>query len=67
MRNLQDPKKREKTLVFLVVGSYFTHILFHVTYMQIVTSNSNRRIKTNISFQPIFFSIVEVKHAEKQY
>ncbi len=30
-------------------------------------SNSNRRPKTRISFQPIFLSIVEAKHAKKQY
>jgi hypothetical protein len=47
------PKKKEKGLV-LVVGNYVTHICFHVTYMQIMTSNSNRKLKTNISSNQSF-------------
>ncbi len=68
MCNSQDQKKKkERALVLVVVGSYVTHIPFHVTYMQIVTSNSNRRPKTSISFQPIFFYVTKAKHVEKQY
>jgi hypothetical protein len=59
-------KKKERALVLLVVGIYFTHNPFHVAYMQIMRSNSNRRPKINISYQPIFLSIVEAKHVEKQ-
>ncbi len=60
-------QKMEKTLVPCMVGSYFTHNPFNVACMQIVRSNSNRRLKTNISCQPIFLSIAKAKHAEKQY
>jgi len=59
-------QKKERALVLLVVGIYFTHNPFHVAYMQIMISNSNRRPKINISYQPIFLSIVEAKHVEKQ-
>jgi hypothetical protein len=48
--NLKGPKKGRK-LVFLVVGSYFTHGPFNVTYMQIVGFNSSGRFKTNITCQ----------------
>jgi len=42
--------KKNRELVPLVVGSYFTHILTNVVYMQIVRSNNNGRSKTNICF-----------------
>jgi len=41
--------KEGRELVPFVVGSYFTHNLFNVVYMQIMKSNNNRRSRTNIS------------------
>jgi hypothetical protein len=49
-------KRKKKTLVPNMVGSYFT---FNVACMQIVRFNINRRPKTNIS---CFLFIVKVKH-----
>jgi hypothetical protein len=43
--------KEGKELVAFMVGIYFTHNPFNVTYMQIVISNSGRRYKTNNSCQ----------------
>jgi hypothetical protein len=41
--------KEARELVPLTVESYFTHNLSNVVCMQIVRSNSNRRLKTNVS------------------
>jgi hypothetical protein len=43
--------KEGRELVPFVVGSYFTHNLFNIVYMQIMKSNNNRRSRTNISCQ----------------
>jgi hypothetical protein len=43
--------KERRELIPLMVGSYFTHNLSNVTHMQIMTSNSNRKSRTNIFYQ----------------
>jgi hypothetical protein len=35
----------------MIIGNYFTHNPSNVTYMQIVRSNSNRRLRTSITCQ----------------
>ncbi len=46
----QEPKKK-KELVPLVVASYLTHGPSNVACMQIVRSNSNRRLRASINPQ----------------
>jgi hypothetical protein len=41
--------KEARELVPLLVGSYLTDSLFNVTCMQIMRSNSNRRLRTSES------------------
>jgi hypothetical protein len=43
--------EERRKLVLLVVGSYLTHSLSNVTYMQIVRSENNNKFRTNISHQ----------------
>jgi hypothetical protein len=47
---MQEPKK-DRELIPLVGGSFLTHGLSNVTYMQIVRSNSNGKPKTSITYQ----------------
>jgi hypothetical protein len=44
-------QRKERELVPLEVGSYLTHGLSNVVYMQIVRSNSNKKYKTSITCQ----------------
>jgi hypothetical protein len=53
MNSPQEPKKGRKLIPF-VIGSYFTHGSFNVTYMQIVRFNSNGRPRTSITYQHNF-------------
>jgi hypothetical protein len=57
MHGLKAPK-RGKELVFLMVGSYFTHNPFYVTNMQIVKSNNSGRSRINITCQCNFFLFI---------
>jgi hypothetical protein len=51
-KTCKNQKKRKgRKLVFLMVGSYFTHYPSNVACMQIVKSNSNGRFKTSITLQ----------------
>ncbi len=50
MHNLQEPKKGRE-LVLLVVGSYFTHNISNVAYMQIMRFNINGMHRINIASQ----------------
>ncbi len=43
-------QRRERTNLF-VLGNYLTYSPFNLACMQIVKSNTNRRFRTNISYQ----------------
>jgi hypothetical protein len=60
MKNPHEPKIG-KELILFVVGSYFTHDLFNVAYMQIMRSNNMGGLKQTSSTNAIFFSIVQAK------
>jgi hypothetical protein len=51
---LEEPKKKGggvKKLIPLIIGSFVTHMLSNVTYMQIVRPNNNGRFTTHIIHQ----------------
>jgi len=51
-KDMQPTRTKEgRELVPFAVGSYLTHSTSNVTCMQIVRSNSNRRLRTSISCQ----------------
>jgi hypothetical protein len=60
-RNAKRPIDKNKKLVPLVVGNYFTHSLSNVTYMQFVKYNSNERFRTSITYQRNLLFIVKIK------